>query len=213
MKKVAIIGAAGQTMEWLEARLANAEDVELTLFLRHSERIDPAQFTVPLTVIDGDVRDAQALQSAVQGQDMVVVGLEGALDEYTRLIIDAMDAVGAKRVAVILGLGIYDEVPSEFGRWNAAYGGEGMNVFKRAAKNLEDSDLNYTILRAAWMSNRPEVNYETTQKGETFRGTVITRASLADYLVRLIDDPTLDNRASVGLDEPGTDGDRPTPFL
>jgi len=83
---------------------------------------------------------------------------------------------------------------------------------------FENSTRTHTSFQVAetklgWQRIAIDPQTSSTQKGETFRGTVITRASLADYLVRLIDDPTLDNRASVGLDEPGTDGDRPTPFL
>nr|WP_268913611.1 NAD(P)H-binding protein [Lentilactobacillus sp. SPB1-3]MCZ0977727.1 NAD(P)H-binding protein [Lentilactobacillus sp. SPB1-3] len=90
---------------------------------------------------------------------------------------------------------------------------DGMPDFKHAAQLIENSGLNYTILRASWMSDRPDINYETTVKGEPFRGTVITRASIADYIIKLINDPNLANQGSIGLSEPGTDGDSPFPFI
>ncbi len=33
------------------------------------------------------------------------------------------------------------------------------------------------------------------------------------YIIRLINEPDLANRGSIGLSEPGTDGDSPYPFI
>lgn len=213
MKKIAIIGANGKTMKVLESRLANDQNVGMTLMLRHPDRIDPNALKTPIKIVQGDIHDAGKLTDAIHGQDMVLVGLSGELDEDAQLITDAMKQEGVKRLVMILGLGIYDEVPGEFGRWNAEYGGAGLATFKRAAQIIETSSLSYTILRAAWMSDRPDINYEITQKGETFKGTTVTRASLADYMVRLIKDDTFGVNESVGLSEPHTEGDRPWDFI
>lgn len=40
--------------------------------------------------------------------------------------------------------------------------------------------------------------------------TEISRQSVAVYVTNVINDPTIDVRASVGLDRPGTDGDKPS---
>ncbi|GAY74027.1 NAD(P)H-binding protein [Lentilactobacillus kosonis] len=211
MKNVVLIGANGATMQVLEDQLKDNPEVHLTLFLRNASRANTADFSVPVSVFEGDATNQEDLNNAIAGQDIVIVGLGGALAPFVEPIKQAMDKNNVSRLIFILGLGIYDEVPGKFGEWNGSF--DGMPDFKHAAQLIENSGLNYTILRPAWMSNRPEVNYETTVKGETFRGTVITRASIADYIIKLINDPKLANQGSIGLSEPGTDGDSPYPFI
>ena len=211
MKNVILIGANGATMKVLEGQLKDNPDVHLTLFLRNANRINTDNFTVPVSVFEGDATKQTDLDNAIAGQDIVVVGLSGVLSPFVEPIRQAMNINNVHRLIFILGLGIYDEVPGKFGEWNASM--DGMPDFKHAAQLIENSGLNYTILRASWMSDRPEINYETTVKGEPFRGTVITRASIADYIIKLINDPNLANQGSIGLSEPGTDGDSPFPFI
>jgi len=210
MTNVILIGANGATMRVLTNQLKDNADVHLTLFLRNAQRIDTREIKVPVSVFEGDASNQVDLDNAMVDQDIVVVGLGGALAPFVEPIIHAMHKNNVSRLVFILGLGIYDEVPGKFGEWNASFG---LTDFKEAARLIEASDLNYTILRPAWMSDRPEINYETTVKGEPFRGTVITRASIADYIIKLIEQPDLANRGSIGLSEPGTDGDSPYPFM
>ncbi|WP_150530986.1 NAD(P)H-binding protein, partial [Staphylococcus aureus] len=40
-----------------------------------------------------------------------------------------------------------------------------------AAGTVESSALDYTITRPAWLTDRNEVGYELTGKGEAFKGT------------------------------------------
>ena len=59
--------------------------------------------------------------------------------------------------------------------------------------------MNYTILRAAYITNNPDIDYELTEKGEPYKGTIISRASIADLIVRTIKEPSLHNYASLGI--------------
>jgi uncharacterized protein YbjT (DUF2867 family) len=209
MSRILILGAHGQIARLVTERLLEETDDELTLFLRRANRLqvaDPARESV----IEGDVNDYAALAAAMRGQDVVYANLGGVFEPMAANIVRAMDETGVGRLIYVTGLGLYHEVPGEFGRWNEQTCGEDvMDDTRRAAAIIEGSDINYTIIRAAWMTNDPAVDYETTQKGEPFRGTIISRASIADYIMRLLADPGLDNHASVGIDQPGTDGDRP----
>ncbi|MDE5640430.1 MAG: NAD-dependent dehydratase, partial [Bifidobacterium castoris] len=54
---------------------------------------------------------------------------------------------------------------------------------------------------------------ETTEKGELFRGTEVSRKSVASEVVTLLLNPGEELRASIGLDKPGTEGDRPSWML
>ncbi|GAF38684.1 oxidoreductase [Agrilactobacillus composti DSM 18527 = JCM 14202] len=161
-------------------------------------------------MIDGDVTDFDKLSAAIAGQDIVYANLGGRFEPMAQNIVQAMTANHVSRLIYVTGLGLYHEVPGEFGRWvEASIGSDIMDDTRRAAKIIEDSTVNYTIIRAAYMNNQDDINYETTQKGEPFKGTIISRKSIADYIIKLIQNPQLDNYASVGIDQPGSDGDRP----
>ncbi|WP_258443349.1 NAD(P)H-binding protein [Helicobacter sp. 16-1353] len=53
---------------------------------------------------------------------------------------------------------------------------------------MEDSTLDYTIIRPGWFSYENEINYEVTYKGEAFKNPEarISRKSIADLVQRCI---------------------------
>jgi uncharacterized protein YbjT (DUF2867 family) len=77
-------------------------------------------------------------------------------------------------------------------------------IRRNSAKIIEDSELDYTILRSAWLNNKDEIDYETTQKGETFKGAglVLSRKSVADLVVKLAESPELEVRRNLGVNKP-----------
>ncbi|MCH4169893.1 MAG: NAD(P)H-binding protein [Lactobacillus sp.] len=208
MTKIIILGAHGQIAQLVRQRLLKETDAQLTLYLRHAQRLGQVDAKRE-TVIDGDVTDFDKLSAAIAGQDIVYANLGGRFEPLAQNIIQAMTANHVSRLIYVTGLGLYHEVPGEFGRWvEASVGTDVMDDTRRAAKIIEDASVNYTIIRATYMNNEDDINYETTQKGEPFKGTIISRKSIADYIIKLIQDPQLDNYASVGIDQPGSDGDR-----
>ena len=74
---------------------------------------------------------------------------------------------------------------------------------------VEASGLDYTILRPAWLTNADEVAYEVTRKGEPFKGTEVSRKSVAALVADIATSPGLWSRANLGVNKPGTDGDKP----
>lgn len=97
-------------------------------------------------------------------------------------IVKAMEENQVSRLIYVTGLGLYHEVPGEFGRWvEESIGSDIMDDTRRAAKIIEESTVNYTILRAAYMTNNPEIDYELTEK-EFYKGTIISRVSIADLI-------------------------------
>lgn len=211
--KVVILGANGAIARLVESKIfSNSKyaDIHLTLFLRKSHRINDLADNERASVIEGDVMEQKILSSAMQSQDIVfaAMGATGSVG-LTQEIINAMRVNNVKRVISINDLGIYGEVPGAFGEWNTQMVGKGLKIGRQSADLLEDSGLDYTILRLAWLTNKPEVNYEITQKGEQFKGTTVSRASVADVVLRIIADPAFANKASIGVDKPGTDGNRP----
>jgi NmrA-like family. len=121
-------------------------------------------------VIEADVNDYQALVQAMANQDIVYANLGGQFEPLTNNIVKAMTTIGVKRLIYVTGLGLYHEVPGEFGRWvEESIGSAVMNDTRRAAKIIENSSLNYTIIRAAYMTDTDTIDYELTDKGTPLR--------------------------------------------
>ncbi|WP_347346728.1 SDR family oxidoreductase [Microbacterium sp.] len=206
MTNVLIVGASGQIASRAAALLAEA-DVELTLFARSARRIQHAPDGA--RVIEGDATDVTALRDAVRGQDVVYANLAGNIDRQAAAIVEAMRTEGVRRLIFITALGIYDEVPGEFGRWNrATIGGSTLDAYARASDVVESSGLDYTVLRPAWLSDADEVSYETTQRDEPFRGTTVSRKSVAALIADIVAHPDTHVDENLGVNKPGTDGDR-----
>ncbi|MDE3181417.1 MAG: SDR family oxidoreductase [Acidobacteriota bacterium] len=209
MEKVLVLGAGGQIARWVIEMLANKDDVRLTLFLRHAKKLRNAPANSQ--VVQGDVLNREQLNHAMAGQDLVYANLTGNdLDRQAKNIVDAMSAAKVKRLIFVASLGIYDEAPGKFGEWNHREIGPYLPPFRRAADVIEASELNYTILRPAWLTDADEVDYETTERDEPFKGTEVSRKSVAALIAKLIASPRLFPRSNLGVNKPHTDGDKPS---
>lgn len=211
MANVLILGANGQIAKLAEKQLLNETDHHLTLFLRNAGRLtvtDPERETV----IEGDAANKQDIIKALDGIDIVYANLSGKnIEDEAKAVVGAIDRTVVQRLIWISTLGIYDDVPGNFGKWNhRQLDGGYLETYAAAAKVIESSDLDYTIIRPAWLSNKDVVSYETTQKSEPFKGTEVSRKSIADFVVKLINDPSLEIDHSVGVNQPNTDGDKPS---
>lgn len=198
MKKVIIIGATGSIGNAVRQMFLNKTNAELTLFSRHANKLkldDTREHA-----ISGNVTDDEILNLAIKGQDLVFVALSGNMKSFAEHIIKAMDKQKVQRLVFITTMGIYQEIPAWLGSSPDPYRNGILRPFREAADLIEQSDLNYTIIRPGWYTNGP-VNYEITQKGEPFGGHDVSRASIADYVVKLSTEESLDNRASVGINE------------
>lgn len=210
MTKIIILGAHGQTARIVTDELLKNSDIELKLFLRNSTRLNQYQDNSRVELIEGDVLNTEQLMQAIQDVDLVYSNVGGVdLAEQTKSIIKAMDQANKKRLIFISSLGAYHEVPGKFGKWNETAIASFLPGFRESAKLIEDSDLDYTMIRPAWMDNKDEIDYETTQKNEPFKGTEVSRKSIADFVIKLINNPQTHIGESVGLNKPNTDGDKP----
>lgn len=209
MSNVLVLGASGQIAQWVVKSLTNQPEINQTLFLRNPKKLaefDPAQ----AQIVVGNVLDRELLKSSMSGQDIVYANLIGDdLDKQAEAVIGAMQETGVKRLIFVLSLGIYDEIPGKFGEWNDNIIGEPLKYYRRAADAIEASGLDYTILRPAWLMDEDEVDYEITEKGQPFKGTVVSRKSVGDLIAKVIVNPELHIGANLGVNKPNTDADKP----
>lgn len=208
MKKVLILGANGQIAKWVVKMLAEQADVQQTLLVRDAGKLsyelpDNAQLVV------GDVLNRGQLADVVKGHDIVYANLAGEIDLQAQSIVAAMMKAKVNRLIFINSLGIYNEVPGKFGQWNDKEIGAYLPPYRHAADTIEASALDYTILRAAWLTDHDDIDYEVTQRNEPFKGTIVSRKSVAALVTQIVNAPSEWSRANLGVNKPDSDGDRP----
>jgi len=194
MTKVLILGARGSVARVAIDVFLSETNAQLTLYLRNARRLSKLA-SERVTVVEGDVLDEKKLQGAMVGQDVVYANLAGDLEPMARAVVAAMHATHVRRLIWISSMGIYGEVPGE--RYRSV-----LDPYRDSAHVIETSDLDYTILRPGWFTNDDTVEYETTRKGEPFRGHDVSRRSLAALIAKLATTPGLEIRESLGVSNP-----------
>lgn len=214
MSKILILGANGKTAQIVIDRLLAETDDQLVLYLRNSQRLAHYADQQRITIIDGDVQEMAKLQLAMQGVDVVYSNIGGVqLGEATQAILAGMQATGRQRLVFYSALGAEHEVSGRFGEWNEQAIAAFLPGFRAAAKLIEETAAIVTTqIRPAWLTDNDEIDYELTQKNESFKGTEVSRQSVADFVVRLLKNPDQYQNDSIGINKPGTDGDQPAWF-
>jgi uncharacterized protein YbjT (DUF2867 family) len=194
MTKILILGAHGQIARVATGLFLKRTDARLTLYLRNARRLNISSHADRVRVVEGDVLDTKALESAMAGQDVVYANLAGQLEQQARCIVKAMEKTSLKRLIFISSMGIYDEIPGE-------RHGSILEPYCKSASIVEASGLDYTILRPAWLNDRDEIAYGTTREGEPFKNAaeVVSRKSVADLVVKLAMTPGIEIMSSLGV--------------
>lgn len=213
-KQVLILGATGKIAGHAIAALLAKTTDQLLLFTRHPQNLSIADESRE-TVIKGDTLKTDELNAAVAQADVVYANLRNpAIAQQARNIVAAMDQAGIKQLVWISSIGIYDEVPGKFGDWNNEMLGGGqedsyLGTYRKAADEISASDLDYTIIRPAWLTDKDVVDYETTKRGEKFKGTEVSRKSIGNLVAEVIANPAKYARQDLGVNKPNSDGDKP----
>jgi len=207
--KVLILGAGGAIAGHVITFLVKNENIYLTLFAREASKV-PEVRGKNIRKVVGDVLNREQLNQAIEGQSMVYANLSGPVDKMAKEIVRAMKANQVHRLIFVTSLGIYNEVPGPFGKWSNKMIGSELVRYRQAADVIEASGLDYTILRPAWLTDNDEVDYETTQKSEPFKGTEVSRKSVGSFIAEIIQHPEREVEANVGINKPGTEGDKPS---
>ena len=206
--KVLVIGAAGRSGTELVKR-ALAHGHEVTAFVH-----DATQYTqTGVRLIGGDVLDAEAIDAAVAGQDVVLDALGGKTPykettletNAARNVIQAMERHGVKRLIVISVLGAGESIE------NAGFLYEHllMPTFLRGAMKdkagmesaVSTSALNWTLVRPPFLTEGdPTGSVEVVATDGQPTDNIahkITRADLAEFILEQISKDTYSRQAVV----------------
>lgn len=194
MTRILIIGAHGKIAQVATRLLLERGGVELTLYLRRPDRLGHLASAPGVRLVEGDAAEASRLTEIMPGHDAVYANLSGTMGRQARAIVKAMRASAVKRLIFISSMGIYNEVPGE------NYG-SALAPYRESAAVVEESELDYTILRPAWLDDQDTVAYGITHKGEPFRaaGSTVSRRSVADLVADLCLSPELYVKGSLGV--------------
>ena len=210
--KVLILGAAGQIGKLVTNDLLEQTDYNLVLYGRNVTSRLTVTDTARVRLVNGDFKDREALTAAMQDVDAIYLNdMNDA--EGVATIVTVMKEKKVRRIIVASILGIYNEVPGEFGKWNERMVGAGH--IKEAAEHVklvEIPDFDYTILRLTWLYNKSgNRKYELTQKGEPFKGAQVTREAVSQLIVDILEDASGKYvKKSLGVGEPNTNFDKPS---
>ncbi|GAA4664268.1 NAD(P)-binding oxidoreductase [Amycolatopsis dongchuanensis] len=194
--KLTVFGASGGTGREV-VRQALARGHHVTAVVR-----DPARLGEPVQdVVVADVFDPAALVAAVGGSDAVVSALGPRGRGPSRIcrdgaaaIITAMRQAEVRRLLVVSNSGMHREGDGWFTRLavkpilirmlREEY--EDMRVME---ERVVASGLDWTIVRPPRLTDGPHTGVIASSVGRNVRGSfTISRADLADYLLRLAED-------------------------
>ena len=205
MTKVLVIGASrGIGLETVRAAVHAGHKVRA---LARSAASIPIQ-DAGLEKVSGDALDSDTIRNALKDVNVVVqtLGVDISpraifqpttlFSQSTRILVDAMKEAGVKRLIAVTGLGAGDSRGHGGFLYDAV-------VFPLLLKRVYDdkdvqewiiksSDLDWTIVRPGLLTNIPATGeYRALTAPIDWRFGTISRADVADFLVRQVDDRAL----------------------
>ena len=204
-----ILAANGQIARIVENRILSGDDfqnINLTLGLRNSHRL--ASLGPKARIMEVDLTNNQDVNKAMYKQEIVFVDVVDHTKDniITKNVIETMKANRVSRVIFANILGIYNEVGGEFGRWNHQFVLPGLQAAINSDKLLAKSGLDYTTLRLPWLNDRNEIKYSITTHNEPYIGVSGSRKSIADVILKIVRNPELYDKDSIGIADPDTQG-------
>lgn len=208
MSRVLIIGASkGIGLETTRQALAAGHEVRA--FARSANLIDLSN--PRLEKVRGDALNVEDVGGALQGLDVVIQTLGVGLGDLfhpvslfsaaTRVLVAAMTSRGLKRLICVTGFGAGDSRSSIGWLQRIPF----QVVFAHAYDDkseqerlIKQSSLDWTIVRPGVLTGGPQTErYKILETASEWRNGIISRSNVANFLVRLIDDPSYVRKAPV----------------
>jgi putative NADH-flavin reductase len=200
--RILVFGASGATGREL-VRQGLAAGHQVSAFVRN-----PAGFpaTPGVQVIQGDVFDPEQVAAAVQGQDAVftalgarTLGPNDLLPKSSANIIAGMKRHGVRRLIVLGAAGAYRDA----GKYATPIRRFFLRLIKRTLlkypfinssiqqQQVEASGLDFTVVLPPRLTNGEALGkYRVEADGLPLHGNTLSRADLAEFMLKQLGDPT-----------------------
>lgn len=213
MATVLIIGASkGIGLEAVKQALAAGHAVRALARTASRIPVEHAQ----LQKIDGDALDFSTVRRALTGVDAVIhsLGLSPGPDLFfrsvrlfsdaTRVLVDAMKEAGTRRLICVTGFGAGDSRGRGGLLYNVAFSlllGRAYDDKDVQERMIRRSGLEWIIVRPVILTNGSRTGaYRVLTDPRDWRCGLISRADVADFLVRQIDDDRYLGKTPVLID-------------
>lgn len=205
--KLAIFGATGRTGQHI-VRQALEAGYEVRAFTRSPHKL--AASSENLTVVEGNVTDAGAVERAVTGVDAVISVLGPTENKPTfevttgtEHILSAMERHGVERLVISAGAGVGDpqDEPTLVNR--------AINVLlrlasrwvyedmKRTVETVRDTDVDWTVVRVPMLTDDPGTGSVSAGYVGRGMGMRISREDMARFMLQQVEDATYRHQAPV----------------
>ena len=201
--KIVLFGASGLTgQQLIEQGLAQGQ--EITAFVRNASTLTEKK---GLKIVVGDVYDANAVAQAISGHGAVLTALgarslkneSDLLEVASKNIVAGMRKAGVKRLIVLGAAGALKDAGKHQNpgtRWVLWLLKRTLlkHAFRSSAaqeKTVTASGLDFTVALPPQLTNGPHLgNYRVSVDGLPKGGMKISRADLADFMLRQLRDRT-----------------------
>ena len=220
MKLTIIAATGGIGRQVLDQAVAAGHDV--TAVVRNPQKLPSA--LARIVAADLASADLAALRPAVEGADAVLSGLgarskaeAGVAWRGTQAVTQAMQAVGVRRIIAVSAAPVGTVASPARPEPPRRDPGDGLvmrnlayPVLRAAFREIyadlarmediaRESDLDWTVVRPVRLTGKPETGRYRTAIGQNVRhGLFISRADVAHYMLRAIDEPDT-FRQTVGI--------------
>ena len=195
MTNVLIIGATGSIGQRVTKYFLDKTDDYLTLMARNTSVLSVDE-TRERTV-QGDVIDNAPLNAALKDNEIVFMAVDSNLAQTTQRVVAAMEQHHIKRILFTTSMGIYNNVPVTDGA-SGNLTEELLGAYREAAGIIEDSDLNYTLIRPGNLDQGIDEDYLVNESDEDGDRDVSLN-SVADFVIKLAADDKLGSRKSLSI--------------
>ena len=206
--KIAIFGATGKVGRHLVDQALERGD-EVTVLARDASKLTTRRHE-RLKVVQGDVLDPKDVEQAVAGTHAVLSAVghtktspKDVLTEGIKNIVAAMNMHGVRRLVSLTGAGVRDPqddpklVDRAIGSLLKLLQRDLLEDSIRQARVIQESDLEWVIVRApVLIEGEKKGEYRIGYVGKE-SGTRLSRADLADFMLKQATDDAYLHRAPV----------------
>ena len=191
---IAIIGATGNFGRLFTAKLLTNPNYQLTVISKSAQNIYENSHRVQAKSLDAT--NKKDLEKALEGHDLIYCAVSGP-DQA--VIARNLAELNVKRLVYMTVVGIYTELAEDNGGEYNVDNEKEQIPNRNAVDIIEESDLDYTILRCGYLIPGDENEYVITQKGETPKGYITTSASVEKVALEIIEDNAKYSRESISI--------------